>query len=127
MIKSRVIPKRVRDKIKKDRLILAVALYGSYARKEPYRDIDLAIILNKKISNIEMSRIKMRYSSLMPSNFDIKVFQQLPIYIRMQVIKDGKIVLCKNFDDLYELSFLTLKEFGFYKKIYNLYLQNVAE
>ena len=127
MVKLLIIPKKVKDEIKKDKSILAVALYGSYARREPHRDIDLAIILSKKPSNVEMSRIKMKYSSLMPSIFDVKVFQQLPIYIRIQIIKEGKIFLCKNFDKLYELSFSTLKEFGFYKKIYDLYLQNVAE
>jgi len=125
MNRLKIIPKRIKDKIKKDKLILAVALYGSYARKEPHRDIDVAIILNKKLSNIEMSRIKINYSSLISSDFDIKIFQQLPIYIRMQIIKEGKISLCKNFDRLYELSFITLKEFDFYKKIYDLYLQNV--
>ena len=36
-------------------------------------------------------------------------------------------MLCKDYDALYEIAFLTIKEFDSYKKIYDMYLENVAK
>ena len=127
MRKLIVLPKKIKDEIKKDKNILAVALFGSYARGERFRDIDIALFLNKKLSNIEMSRIKLKYSSLFSSKFDVKVFQQLPVYIRIQILKESKVLLCKDYDSLYGTAFLTIKEFDSYKKIYDMYLENVTK
>ncbi|MFW6282524.1 MAG: nucleotidyltransferase family protein [Minisyncoccales bacterium] len=112
-------------KIKKDDRILAVALFGSYARDEEYRDIDLALILNKKMTKKEMSKIKVEYLSKINPKIDLHIFQQLPIYIRFRVLKEGKILLSKEDSKLYEIALINLKEYEFYKKIYSMYLENV--
>lgn len=39
-------------KAKKDKNILAVIAFGSFARGEKYRDIDVCIVLNKKMEKI---------------------------------------------------------------------------
>ena len=69
-----IIPEKIMGKIRKDKRILAVAIYGSYTRGESFRDIDIAIILDKKIPNIGMSHIKLEYSSIFSDKFDIKVY-----------------------------------------------------
>jgi len=117
--------KNIVNKVKKDERILAVALFGSYARREKYRDIDIALILNENLTKKEMSKIKLDYLSETSSKIDLKIFQQLPIYIRSRILKEGKIVFCKNNDLLYEIALRNLKEFEFYKKIYEMYLENV--
>lgn len=111
-----------REKIMKDKEVIAVFVFGSYTRNEHYRDIDLCFILDKKYPNLNMSKKAVKYASLLPSKFDVKIFQQLPVYIRIRVLKEGKIVLCKNEDLLYEVALSTVKEFEFYKKIYHNYL-----
>ena len=117
--------KPIIEKAKKDKEVLAIALFGSYARNEPYRDIDICIFLNKKISNLEMSKKKIDYLTIAKKNQDIQIFQQLPLYIRMRVLKDAKILYCKNEDALYELAFSTIKEFNLYEKVYELCIGNV--
>ncbi|MBI2451582.1 nucleotidyltransferase domain-containing protein [Candidatus Pacearchaeota archaeon] len=119
--------KKIIEKIKRNKEIIAVLLFGSYARKEPYRDIDVCLVLDKKYPALKMSRIKLEYSSLVPSKFDITIFQQLPLYIRKRILKEGKIILCKNESLLYEIAFSTIKEFEFYKKIYYNYLGKIEE
>ncbi|MBU0760775.1 MAG: nucleotidyltransferase domain-containing protein [Nanoarchaeota archaeon] len=114
-------PEFIRE-VKNDVEVIAVLVFGSYARGEEYRDIDVCLVLDKKYSNLRMSKKKLRYSSILASKFDVHVFQQLPIYIRKRILKDNKIVLCKNEDLLYEIAFSTIKEFEFYKKIYYTYL-----
>ena len=55
----------------------------------------------------------------------LKIFQQLPIYIRKRILKEGKILLDKNSDLLYELAFATIKEFELFEKMYKMYLNEV--
>ena len=113
--------------VKKDKEIIAVLIFGSYARGENYRDIDICLVLSKKYDNLTMSKKRLLYSSLAPEKIDIQVFQQLPIYIRKRILKEGKIVLCKNMDLFYDIAFAALREFEFYKKIYYNYLSEIEK
>ena len=101
-------------KIKADKDIIAVLLFGSLARNEPNRDIDICIILDRKYSNLEMSKKRLSFVSLVNNKFDIQIFQQLPLYIRKRILKEGKILLCKNEDVLYNIAFSTIKEYNLY-------------
>ena len=114
-------------KAKKDKEILAVALFGSYARKEDYRDIDVALILSENKFKKEMSKIRLDYLSNSDSRLDIHVFQQLPVYIRVKILKEGKFILNKNEGLMYELAFQTIKEFGDFKEIYESYIENALK
>ena len=121
--------RRFKEVVIKDKQIIAVLVFGSYARengrKESYRDIDLCLVLDKRYTDSEMFDKKLRYIPLLPDKFDVNLFQQLPLYIRMRVLKEGKVILCKNEDLLYDISFDTIKEFNLFEKHYNLYLEGV--
>ncbi|TRZ54960.1 nucleotidyltransferase domain-containing protein [archaeon] len=112
------------NKAGKDENILAVIVFGSFARKEKYSDIDICLVLKRKMEPLKMSKIKLGYMKDFPS-FDIQIFQQLPLYIRIRILKEGKILFCSNMDMLYDMAFSTIKEFGDYKHIYNSYLEGV--
>lgn len=125
MKKSNILLKEIIEKINEDKNILAVILFGSYARKEKYRDIDICLVLFKKLNNLEMSKKRQDYLSISKSKIDIQIFQQLPLFIRKRILKEGKIILSKNEDKLYEIAIQTIKEFEFYKKYYFQYLNNM--
>ena len=116
--------KKLIEKAKKDKKAIAVALYGSSLKRKG-RDIDICIFLDKKYPNLEMSRKRLEYLKEASDRIDITIFQQLPIYIRARILKECKILLEKNSDLLYEIAFSTIKEFGFFKKLYDMYLQEV--
>ena len=124
---KKIANKKIKESIIKDREIVAIILFGSYVRSETNRDIDICLVLNKKLPNLLMSRKRLKYSSLFPSRFDINLFQQLPLYIRKRVLKEGKIILCKDEDLLYDIAFATLKEFDMYKEIYYNYLDSMQD
>jgi len=109
---------------KTDGKITAVALFGS-SLKGKGRDIDLCIFLDKKYSNLEMSKKQLDFMKNAKSNLDIQIFQLLPIYIRMRILKEGKILLDKNSEFLYNLAFDTIKEFEFFRKSYEIYLKEI--
>lgn len=114
------------EKAKKDEMVLAVALFGSYARGEPHRDIDICIFLKpKKYSQLEMSEKRMEYIPL-SEKYDLNVFQQLPLYIRKRILKEGKILYCKDEDVLYDVYFQTIKDFELFEPHYEQYLGAVA-
>ena len=119
--------KNILDVIKQaktDGKITAVALFGS-SLKGKGRDIDICIFMDKKYSNLEMSKKQLDFMKNAKSNFDIQIFQQLPIYIRMRILKEGRILLDKNPEFLYNLAFDTIKEFEFFRKSYEIYLEEV--
>lgn len=111
-----------------DKDILAVFLFGSAARQDSHQnsDIDICLVHRRgSVSAIELSHKKLEYLKL-ANNMDVQVFQQLPIYIRIRVIKEGKVLFCRGEDELYELTFRTINEFDDFKYIYDDYLAEVA-
>lgn len=116
---------KIVEKARKDEDVLAVILFGSCARKERYSDVDVCVVLDsKKFSPLFLSKKRLEYLKDFP-NMDVRVFQQLPSYVKVRVFKDGKLVLCKNEDRLYDLNFFTIREFEYFKPIYLGYLEGV--
>lgn len=118
---------KIVGKAKHDNKILAVFLFGSMAREGGSKksDIDICLMMNDgAYSSLELSRKKLEYLKLF--DMDIQVFQQLPIYIKARIIKEGKNLFCKDIDALYEVVFKTIREFEDFRHIYDDYLKEVA-
>ncbi|MFZ5998593.1 MAG: type VII toxin-antitoxin system MntA family adenylyltransferase antitoxin [Nitrospirota bacterium] len=106
--------------------ILAVVLFGSAARGESTlsSDIDVCIVLMPRTYEpAALSHKKMSYAGI--TDADISVFQQLPLYIKQRVLREGKVLFCRDEDMLYDLAFRTIKEFEDFKHIHREYLSAV--
>jgi len=116
---------RVSEKASDDEDVLAVLLFGSYARGEEFSDIDVCLVLKPGVSDpLSLSKKRLEYLAAFP-DLDIQVFQQLPLYIRVRVLREGKSLFCRDEDLLYDLSFSTVREFEYFKPIYLSYLEGV--
>lgn len=110
-----------------DARILAVLLYGSQARGEsrPDSDTDVCLVLSAEAhghgDGPQTQLDYMRFSTL-----DVRVFQRLPLYVRQRVLKDGKVLLVKNEDDLYDLAFRTIRAYEDFRPFYLEYLKQIA-
>jgi len=114
-------------KARQDPKILAVLLFGSKARQQENQksDIDICLVLPpQKYDSLSLSRIKLDY--LKHFDVDIHIFQQLPLYVRHRVLKEGKVLHSKDEDLLYALAFQAAKAFDRFKPIYREYLEQVA-
>jgi len=118
---------RLLERARQDDQVLAVMLFGSRAREEQIEksDADVCLVLTpRKYGAKELSQKKLEY--LTRSDLEIEVYQQLPLYIRVRVLKEGKVLNCRDEDELYAVAFKTIEEFGDFEHIYREYLQEVA-
>jgi hypothetical protein len=115
--------------VKQDEEVLAVIIFGSAVRQEktPLSDVDLCLVmmpLPKPSSPNGFSYKRLEY--MKDNSFDVRIFQQLPLYIRVRVLKDGRILFVRDENQLYELAFRTAQAFEDFKHIYYGYLKEVA-
>ncbi len=108
---------------KKDKDVVAVMLFGSAARGEKYRDIDVALVLYPKVCSLdEISEAHLKYAAISDA-LDVSVFQGLPLYIQKRILKEGKIILCKNEDALYDVVFASIRAFEDFMPKYKIFLE----
>lgn len=94
--------------------IFAIIIYGSYAKGTPTKrsDIDVCVVAKNqdklKINNTYKKILKL---SAKTPKYDIRIFEQMPLFMKMEVIENGKIIYVK---DLYELN----EYFYFFRKLW---------
>lgn len=118
---------RFLDDVRQDEAVLAVILFGSRARGEatPDSDTDLCLVLPVgKETEADQVAVRLRY--LKDHDLDLRIFQQLPLYVRRRVLKEGVVLLCRDLDALYAMAYRTAQAFEDFKPIYRQYLEQVA-
>jgi len=87
--------------------VLGILVYGSIAKDEENErsDIDICIVAPNKDS----SKI---FKETLPLNYDIKIFELMPLYLKMEVIENHKILYAEDIHELYEY-------FYFFRKLWN--------
>jgi predicted nucleotidyltransferase len=80
--------------------VLAILIYGSVAKgsENERSDIDICIVA----PNAKSSHLYTKLLPLVRKNYDIKIFEDMPLFLKMEVIKNHKIVYAKNVYQLYE-------------------------
>jgi predicted nucleotidyltransferase len=110
-----------------DSRVLAVILFGSATRGErrDTSDVDVCLVLKPGTYSPEtLMDIRLHYLTAFAA--DIQIFQQLPIYLRQRVLKEGKVLCCKDEDALYDIALRTVQAFAAFKPLYDRYLDEVA-
>ncbi len=106
----------------KDRVKFAI-LFGSYSygKENKLSDIDFAVYYDGNYDK----RYEFRKEILgkLPENFDVQIFQDLPLYIRIEVLK-GEIIYSENIRFAYDMAYETIKVFNNFKKYYYDYINN---
>jgi predicted nucleotidyltransferase len=103
--------------------ILAVVVYGSYARGESYRDIDVCLVLWPfEVSEGNSLQKEIAYSE---PGIDVHLFQALPLYIQIKVLEEGVSKLVKDDDAYYDLVRITLQQWEDFRPLFESYLEEV--
>jgi hypothetical protein len=115
-------------KARDDSRILCAFLFGSLARQDSRRDsdADICLVLRRGgYSSLELSRLRLEYLELFDG--DVQIFQQLPLYIRIRIVREGKVLFCQDIDELYKVTFDAIREFDYFADVYRDYLKEVAD
>ncbi len=93
--------------------ILGILLYGSFLldNKTNRSDIDICIVAPNEDIHQLISFI-LQNVNVTSKKYDVRVFQELPLYIKIHVIENGKVIYSVNELDLYE-------HFYIYRKLWN--------
>ena len=94
----------------------AAIVFGSYARGENYRDIDVAVFTDSDIRDIVREA---------PAIFDIQRFSDMPMYVRHRVLDEGELFYCRDQDRFYDEVFRFVKEYEDFRPRYEDYLEGV--
>ncbi|MGD0729530.1 MAG: nucleotidyltransferase domain-containing protein [Candidatus Micrarchaeaceae archaeon] len=109
------------EKAKKDKNIIAILLFGSYARRDKnYRDVDVALVLkdNAKYEEELFDYFK-AINSVENKVIDIVIFNTLPLEIKRKVMNDAEILYSANNSELYDKSIDTIKKWNEYSYMFN--------
>jgi hypothetical protein len=96
----------------KHKNVLAVLLFGSGAKREESKksDIDICIVA-PNCSRLDLLREIYRNLDVHGKNYDVRIFEDLPLYIKIQIIEDNEIIFTKDVYELYEY-------FYFFRKLW---------
>ena len=89
--------------------IIAVILFGSVARDKagPLSDIDLCIVTSREISGSEKHDL-LSYGS---RKIEVSLFYDLPLPIRFRVIREGKLLFCRDPLTLHRIVAKTVRQY----------------
>ena len=93
---------------KKD--ILGILVYGSYSKNNNTNrsDIDICIVAPNEDLHQLISFV-LQNINVDANKYDIRLFNELPLYIKIHIIEDGILVYSHNELDLYEFFYIYRK------------------
>jgi predicted nucleotidyltransferase len=82
---------KIIEPLKKNRDVISIYLFGSYARgrEKPFSDIDICVIAAKGADRDEI----LSHSS---KKIDISIFHDLPLSMRFRVLKEGRLLFLRD-------------------------------
>lgn len=98
-----------------------VILYGSSLSSYHLEDSDVDICLYIDEERNKLSKIRLELLKKFNGNLDIQIFQLLPLYVQIEVLK-GEILYMRREERLYEIANETIDE---YEEFYPFYLDYI--
>jgi hypothetical protein len=111
--------------------VLGIFLYGSYAEEEatPHSDIDICVITRKKQKQFLTSLLNQIWGNVpvKTKQYDVRLFQELPLFIQGQVIESGILILSNDPPEVYEILYPYRREWEDQKNRNQLSEDEIAE
>ncbi len=111
--------RKIAEMAEKDRHVIAILLFGSYARGEKgYRDIDIAILIDNEARPFdELNKYSTTGNGI---KFDVSILNDLPVNIQKRVLNEAKVVYLRDKDKLYDYSLKVAEEWPDYDYRFNI-------
>lgn len=103
--------------------IAFITVYGSQVSgtTTPLSDVDIAVYFQ----GTKKERFAFRRKALgrLDNAIDLRIFQDLPIYIQKEVIASGTPIYVGDYDTMYETYVKTIRKADDFQKYYNVYVE----
>lgn len=103
-----------------------IILFGSLVKRKltPLSDIDIAVFYNgdKK----ERFEFRIKILGRVSNDFDIQIFQDLPLYIQKDIISTGKVVYYSDYQEIFDVFLRTIREFEDFRPRLELYYSKLG-
>ena len=123
-VSKKAVKEAIREMLKKHEEILFAYLHGSFVKKDAFRDIDVAIYLERMPASVLEYELQMEtdlMKALRKYIVDVRVLNGAPLSFKYNVIKDGIVLLSKDDDkraDFEEKTIVLYLDFLPYRKLY---------
>jgi len=109
---------KLKELAKKERGIEALLLFGSYARKEIYNDIDIALVIKE---NVDKINLLVKFTDIAPVNpkFDFSIFNDLELCIKSRILSECIVLYSKDSRRMLDISANVILEWSDKKQILN--------
>ena len=123
-VSKKAVKEAIREVLKNHEEILFAYLHGSFVKKDAFRDIDVAIYLERMPASVLEYELQMEtdlMKALRKYIIDVRVLNGAPLSFKYNVIKDGIVLLSKDDDkraDFEEKTIVLYLDFLPYRKLY---------
>ena len=125
-VSKKVVEEIIREELKKHREILFAYLHSSFVKKDTFRDIDVAIYIEKMSVSILEYELEMEtelMKVLKKYIVDVRVLNTAPLSFKYNVLKEGKELLVKDNDKRVDFEEKTIVFYLDFLPYLNLYLK----
>ena len=98
-----------------------IFLYGSMANGKDNKMSDIDLCVHYDGNKQERFKFRLRILSQLPDSFDVQIFQDIPLYVKKEILK-GKLIYAKDTRFVYDVAYQAIKEFEDFKKHYYDYI-----
>ena len=102
MDQRRVIEKAAKDLAFLQEDVLGVLLYGSWATGESHEKSDIDICIVAPFAEDKTALWRSAIAAVRDDRYDIRIFELMPLHLKMRVIEQGVVVYSRDVLELYE-------------------------
>ena len=103
-----------------------IVLYGSAAKGENTRLSDIDITVYYDGGKKERFDFRVKILGRVSSKFDIQTFQDLPLYIKNEILSTGEVIYYRDYKDIFNIFMKTIREFEDFKPHLELYYSSMG-
>jgi len=98
-----------------------ITLYGSLAESRGGKLSDIDIAIYYAAAAEERFSFRAKVQGRLGNMLDIQIFQDLPTYVKKEIVSGGKVLFYKDYDFLFDVYLRTLREYADFEKYLNTY------
>ncbi|MEW5767999.1 MAG: nucleotidyltransferase domain-containing protein [bacterium] len=92
------IVEKIKDYLSQKEKIVFASLYGSFVRDEPFRDIDIALLIKEPIQDCLGLESDLSYEMTSVTGYpaEVRIINKAPVALQMAVLRERKLLFSRD-------------------------------